>query len=74
MEHILSSCQTLLTKGRYRWRHDAVLTELADVLERERRKKRTAKKKASTKLTSTKQAPRNTSILDESDQWKMKVD
>ncbi|XP_052271350.1 uncharacterized protein LOC127872054 [Dreissena polymorpha] len=81
MEHILSSCQTSLTQGRYRWRHDAVLRELADVLERERRKKRTAKKTASTKInfvkageTTTKQAPRNTSILDESDQWEMKVD
>ncbi|XP_052238630.1 uncharacterized protein LOC127849922 [Dreissena polymorpha] len=27
MEHILSSCQTSLTQGRYRWRHDAVLWE-----------------------------------------------
>ncbi|KAH3811767.1 hypothetical protein DPMN_140182 [Dreissena polymorpha] len=50
MEHILSSCQESLTQGRYRWRHDAVLRELADVLERERRKKITAKNTASSKI------------------------
>ncbi|KAH3861541.1 hypothetical protein DPMN_024473 [Dreissena polymorpha] len=42
MEHILSSCTTALTQGRYRWRHDSVLQELADKLERERTKKRPA--------------------------------
>ena len=29
-----------LTQGRYRWRHDKVLRELADALEAERRRKR----------------------------------
>jgi len=39
LEHVLSSCSTSLTQGRYRWTHDAVLRELADWLEmRERRK------------------------------------
>ena len=28
MQHALSSCQTALTQGRYRWRHDTVLREL----------------------------------------------
>ena len=38
MEHIMSSCTTSLTQGRYRLRHDSVLQELADKLERERTK------------------------------------
>ena len=46
MQHALSSCQTALAQGRYRWRHDTVLRELADILEWERRKKRNTKKKA----------------------------
>ena len=45
MAHILSGCKTALTQGRYRWRHDKVLAQLADTLEQERRKKRPAKTK-----------------------------
>jgi len=46
MRHVLSSCQNALGQGRYRWNHDTVIRELADILERERRKKRNTKKKA----------------------------
>ncbi|KAH3772969.1 hypothetical protein DPMN_174317 [Dreissena polymorpha] len=46
MQHTLSSCQTTLTQGRYRWRHGTVHKELADILERERRKTRPTNKKA----------------------------
>ncbi|KAK0135439.1 Retrovirus-related Pol polyprotein from type-1 retrotransposable element R2 [Merluccius polli] len=45
MAHILSGCKTALTQGRYRWRHDKVLAQLAEILEQERRKKRPAKTK-----------------------------
>ncbi|XP_052267689.1 uncharacterized protein LOC127869268 [Dreissena polymorpha] len=38
LEHVLSSCTTALTQGRYRWRHDLVLRELIDWLEKERKK------------------------------------
>ena len=38
LEHVLSSCSTALTQGRNRWRHDSVLRELADWLEKERKK------------------------------------
>ncbi|XP_069128681.1 uncharacterized protein [Argopecten irradians] len=38
--HILSGCRTSLTKGRYRWRHDKVLRELAIIVDEERRRKR----------------------------------
>jgi hypothetical protein len=44
MAHILSGCKTALQQGRYRWRHDHVLRELADALEKERRGPRTKKK------------------------------
>jgi len=33
MSHVLSSYKTALIQGRYRWRHDQLLRELADVLE-----------------------------------------
>ncbi|XP_069118991.1 uncharacterized protein [Argopecten irradians] len=33
---VLSGYNVALTQGRYRWRHDKVLNELADILERER--------------------------------------
>ena len=38
LEHILSSCSVSLTDGRYTWRHDKVLSVLADTLERARTK------------------------------------
>ncbi|XP_045174487.2 uncharacterized protein LOC123535800 [Mercenaria mercenaria] len=38
LRHILSGCPTALSQGRYRWRHDKVLGELAHVLEKDRRK------------------------------------
>ena len=38
LEHILSSCQVALTKGRYTWRHNQVLRALAHTLETERKK------------------------------------
>jgi hypothetical protein len=40
LEHVLSSCSTALSQGRYRWRHDMVLRELANLLEGERKKER----------------------------------
>ena len=68
MQHALSSCQTALTQGRYRWRHDTVLRELK-------------KKKACPAInfvkegqTGRKTKASTTSILDESDCWEMKVD
>merc|ERR1712074_40075 len=34
LEHILSSCIVSLSQGRYRWRHDTVLRQLAHCLEK----------------------------------------
>ncbi|KAI2663790.1 Nitric oxide reductase transcription regulator NorR1 [Labeo rohita] len=39
LAHILVGCKTALSQERYRWRHDKVLSTLADILEQERRKK-----------------------------------
>ena len=48
MQHAISmsTCQTAIAQSGYRWRHDTVLGELADILERDRRKKRNTKKRA----------------------------
>ena len=44
LEHILSSCPVSLTDGRYTWRHDSVLSVIADTIDKARRKKRTVTK------------------------------
>ena len=79
LEHTLSSCQTALTQGRYRWRHDKVLQELADIVERERRKKRTVKETRKMQFvkegeTIKKQQAQAASILDRAQSWEMAVD
>ena len=33
VEHVLSSCKTALTQGRYTWRHNQVLKELAEAVQ-----------------------------------------
>lgn len=43
LEHILSSCSVALTDGRYTWRHDKVLSPIADALDKCRRKPRRGK-------------------------------
>jgi hypothetical protein len=43
IRHILSGCPYSLTKGRYKWRHDQVLRELAIALDQEIKKKRVKK-------------------------------
>ena len=68
MEHILSACTTALTQGRYRWRHDSVLQELADKLARETTKKRTRQKEGQ-KAHKQKQHP---TLRQETDIWSNK--
>ncbi|XP_053380041.1 uncharacterized protein LOC128548701 [Mercenaria mercenaria] len=79
IEHVLSACSTSLTQGRYRWRHDCVLGELADTLERERTKKREKQSPQVIQFvkegqTAPKKKAATTSLLDESDKWEMAVD
>ena len=40
LEHVLSSCRTALTEGRYTWRHNMVLKEVAAGLEEARNNKK----------------------------------
>ena len=80
LRHILTACKPALTQGRYRWRHDKVLLELADILEIERKKKRSPSKqknyirfvKPGEKIPTEKFERR--SILERSQSWDMKVD
>ncbi|XP_052271754.1 uncharacterized protein LOC127872461 [Dreissena polymorpha] len=80
LEHVLSSCSTALTQGRYRWRHDLVLRELADWLEKERKKEHGNHPRhghiAFVKSGETVKTQKQTkaSILDGSRDWKMDVD
>ncbi|XP_060066953.1 uncharacterized protein LOC132547205 [Ylistrum balloti] len=79
--HILSACKTALTQGRYRWRHDKVLREMAEVLEVERKRKSPPRKhkpsfirfvKAGDKGTRT--TPGITGILGGAETCEMRVD
>ena len=45
LEHILSSCRTALSDGRYRWRHDKILGEIAASLDVAWKKKPTGQTK-----------------------------
>ena len=81
MAHILSGCQEALTQGRYRWRHDKVLCELADVLEVESSRKRPTDQKPGqiqfvrqSEATADKRAPRQKAVLDRGRDWELRVD
>ena len=79
MEHILSACNTSLTQGRYRWRHDCVLSELASILKHERTRKRKIQKPQGIRFinegqVAPKQRTVTRSIMDKYDQWEVAVD
>ena len=78
LEHLLSTCQTSLTQGRYRWRHDKVLRELANLIEPELSTKRTKPKQMINFVKAGQPASKNPRatkcILDESSQWTLSVD
>lgn len=81
MAHILAGCKTALSQGRYRWRHDKVLSALADILERERQKKRQTSIRPATSIQFIREgekppAPKKTkkSLLQAAQSWEMRVD
>ena len=47
LHHILTACPNALAKGRYTWRHNKVLQELADMVEKHRKDAKTGKKNQS---------------------------
>ena len=75
----MSGCSYSLTQGRYTWRHDQVLRELAIALDQERKKKRVKKpgltfiqfKKSGEKAQS--KEPTQAGLL-RSGQWEMRAD
>jgi hypothetical protein len=79
LEHILSSCRRALTDGRYRWRHDRVLAEMANYLE-EALKKRSRKNHNLTFINFVRQGEKGTGqrkqggILNTAEDWYLKVD
>jgi len=82
MAHILSSCKVALSQGRYRWRHDKVLSTLASILEVERRKKRQVETRHMPAIAFLKEGEKSrpaaarvaTSILQKASSWEMRVD
>ena len=69
MKHILLECEVALTHGRYNWRHDKVMRELAGV---ERRRKRA---RTNTALGEGEPATdRRKSLLNRGLDWELGVD
>ena len=82
LNHILAGCKVALSQGRYKWRHDKVLKELADAVEVklvENREKPVEEKrkimfvKAGEKKES-KKAVKEDTVLSTAKDWKMSVD
>ncbi len=81
MAHILSGGKTTLAQGRYRWRHDKLLTVLADILEQERTRKRQHKSKPPPGITFIKEGTKppgpnksRVSLLQSAQAWEVRVE
>ncbi|XP_019642873.1 PREDICTED: uncharacterized protein LOC109484090 [Branchiostoma belcheri] len=83
MAHILSSCKTALAQGRYRWRHDKVLTVLACSLEEARKRKRQGSTRPGSTIDFVREGERRTTtgrsrevgnILEKAKTWELRVD
>ena len=60
LNHILSSCKQALAQGRYTWRHNNVLRELANVVETARRQANAKKKTERVWINFTKEGTKPT--------------
>ena len=80
LQHILSGCNVALTQGRYTWRHDKVLREIAIIIDQERIKKKPAKKKKIQFINFVKSGKTSSGsvnqsgLLSSAKDWKMEVD
>ncbi|XP_069118928.1 uncharacterized protein [Argopecten irradians] len=80
LEHILSSCSVALADGRYTWRHDKVLSVLADTLENSR--KRSKRDKGGLKFInfvkageqSVKGSVEGSGVLGTAEDWQLRAD
>lgn len=81
LAHILAGCQTALNQGRYRWRHDKVLSALADILEQERQKKHQPQPRSTPSIQFIREGKKPSfskktkkSLLQSAPAWEMRVD
>ena len=82
LQHILSGCEVALAQGRYTWRHNEVLREVAQVVEAKRLKHNSQAKPKKTsmnfvkegELRTTQKRNETTSYLDGASDWKMQAD
>ena len=78
LEHILSSCGAALADGRYKWRHDRVLAEIAACMESARKRKTSKQSGAQfihfVRPGQTKVSIQEKSILGTACDWQMAAD
>ena len=82
LNHILSGCEVALAQGRYKWRHDQVLREVAHCVEEKRRSNNSRPKTNRRKIEFVKegevkkpvQIQEPESYLDTADDWRLEVD
>ena len=82
MNHILAGCKVALSQGRYKWRHDKVLKELAAAVQRminENKERKDEEKREILFIKAGEKAEASKSILQESilssaKDWRMSVD
>ena len=84
LQHILSGCRIALSQGRYKWRHDQVLRELAQCVDERRMENNRApreKKRGITFVKEGSQKPKQITktipprcFLDGAADWKLQVD
>ena len=70
----MSFCRDNLANGRYRWRHDKVLTEITEFLETEKKRKKQVKDTKKIGFVRTGEPPKNikaeqTGILSSAGDW-----
>ena len=82
LNHILSACEVALAQGRYRWRHDQVLQELAYCLEEKRKSSNSKPNVNRRKIEFVREGERKNSVrmydpdsyMDTAQDWKLEVD
>ena len=81
LEHILSSCNVVLGQGRYTWRHNQVLRQLADTIELAKREKQKGPRQKQQQILFVREGEKisvnrvkPTGILDQAEDWKLSVD
>jgi hypothetical protein len=82
LTHILSGCEVALAQGRYRWRHDQVLRQIASCVEAKRRNHNSQMCRVKKKIQFVKAGEKRNQVersllgsyLDGANDWKLHVD